>query len=135
MIGWGFAVKAIAGALGSGVKAIFGYKEKKVDLSIIKETKDANLQMAWWQFLIAQDSPLNKILRPLTASYFIGDFIYQKIFHGTYHIVTIVPQIDIGGWIIGPITNGVILTFILLVMFPLRGIEKILLRKAGNGKK
>lgn len=133
-MGWGMALKAAFDVIGGGIKAIFGYKEKKVDLSIIKETQDADLQKAWWSFLIAQDSPLNKIIRPLTASYFIGDFVYQQIFKGTYKIITIVPQIDIGGWNIGPITNGVILTFILLVMFPLRGVEKILLRKVGNGK-
>jgi hypothetical protein len=133
-IGWGMALKAGMDMIGGAIKGIFGYKEKKVDLEIHKETKDAKLQMAWWEFLKSQDSPLNKIIRPLTASFFIGDFIYQQVFKGGYKIITIVPQIDIGGWNIGPITNGVILTFILLVMFPLRGVEKILLRKVGNSK-
>lgn len=125
----GLGITAIAKLFGEGVKAFFGYKQQKAINETIEQSNDKDMQLAWWQFLVAQDSPLNKILRPLTATYFIGDFIYQRAFTGTYEVITIVPHFTLGGWDVGPITNGLILTFVILVMFPLRGIEKMVLRK------
>jgi hypothetical protein len=123
-------ITGIVKVLGEGVKAFFGYKQQKAINETIEQSNDKEMQLAWWQFLVSQDSPLNKILRPLTAAYFIGDFIYQRAFTGTYEIITIVPHFKLAGWEIGPISNGLVLTFVILVMFPLRGIEKMVLRKS-----
>lgn len=123
---FGFGIKAI----GKGIQAFFGYKDRKEARKAIESTDNKEIQLGWWKFLISQDSPLNKILRPLTAAYFLGDCIYQLLFTGTYKIVTIVPQFTMGDYTIGPITNGLIVAFIIIVMFPWRGVEKMILRKS-----
>jgi len=122
----GMGVKALGGA----VMSFFGYKSKKVDLSIVKETNDKDLQIAWWDYLKSQsDVVINRVIRPITMVYFIGDFIWQRLIHGTYKLVVIVPQVSIGDFVIGPITNGTILVFIIFFMFPLRSAEHFFSRK------
>lgn len=125
----GLIPTAIKGVVGI-VKGFFGVKEKKLDLEVMKETNDRDLQIAWWEYLKNSSSTVvNQVIRPLTMLYFIGDFAYQRYITGTYKIVQIVPQFEIGDVNIGPITNGLILAFIILFLFPLRGIEKMILRK------
>jgi len=116
-------------AIGKGIQAFFGYKDRKEATKAVESTNDKQVQLAWWQFLISQDSPANKIIRPITAAYFLGDCMYQLLFTGTYKIVTIVPQFKMGDYVVGPISNGLIVAFIIIVMFPWRGVEKMILRK------
>lgn len=126
-------VGLIPGALkliGGGIKTIFGYKEKKLDLAVLKETNDANLQIEWWNYLKSQSSMLiNQVIRPITMAYFIGDAIYQRIVYDTYNLIVVIPKMNFGGMSVGPIYNGHILVFIVFFMFPLRFLEKILMRK------
>lgn len=124
------AIPAAIKVIGGGVKALFGYKEKKVDLQVLKETNDASLQIAWWNYLKTQTSMMiNQVIRPLTMLYFIGDYAYQRIWYGAYDLIVIIPQMNIGDMIIGPIYNGHILFFVVCFMFPLRFLEKILMKK------
>jgi len=131
---WGAAIAALGNMIGGSVKAIFGYKERKVDLSVVKETNDKDLQIAWWNYLQSQsDIIINRIIRPLTMCYFIGDFVWQRVMTGTYTLTTIIPYLKLGHWEIGPITNGAILAFIIVFLFPMRSIEKMFMRSSNGG--
>lgn len=120
----------LLGGIFGGIKSLFNFKEKKLDLSIFKETTNAKLQIAWWDYLkSAQSSVVNQVIRPATMALVLGDLFYQLWFTGGYKIIVIVPAMTLGGYTFGPITNGVMVCFVLFFLFPLRSIEKILMRK------
>lgn len=121
----GGLAKSALDLLGGGIKSFFGYREKKIDLEIMDKTSDKELQIAWWDYLKDQKSMLiNQVIRPLTISYFIGEYAYYKVFYGTYKIVEVIPAFSIGDTNIGPIYNGHILFFCIVFLFPLRTLEK-----------
>ena len=123
-------IPSVVKLIGGGIKGLFGYKEKKIDLAVLKETNDASLQLAWWDYLKSQKSTLiNQVIRPLTMLYFIGDYAYQQIAHNTYEMIIIIPQMNVGDLVMGPIYNGHILLFVVFFMFPLRFLEKVLMKK------
>ena len=123
-------IPSVVKLIGGGIKGLFGYKEKKLDLAVLKETNDASLQLAWWDYLKSQKSTLvNQVIRPLTMLYFIGDYAYQRIAHNAYEMIIIIPQMNVGDLVIGPIYNGHILLFVIFFMFPLRFLEKVLMKK------